>query len=116
VLRDADSQLIYVPNSQLTTASITNSGRRSHLRVAGEFALRVADSPKLPQLLAALAAELAQLPQVDQSATPVAVNVSGVRSRVMASSPLPSRANACARSFRQPACRSACPRCSAAAS
>lgn len=77
VLRDADSQLIYVPNAMLTTSSITNGGRRSHLRVTGEFALRVSDSPKLPQLLAALSAELAQLPQVDESTTPIAVNVAG---------------------------------------
>lgn len=77
VLRDADSQLIYVPNTQLTTASITNSARRSHLRVTGEFALRVSDSPRLPTLLAALSAELAALPQVDESATPVAVDVAG---------------------------------------
>ena len=77
VLRDADSQLIYVPNSQLTSMSITNSGRRSHMRVTGEFVLRVSDAPKLPQLLASLSSELAQLPQVDVAATPVAVNVAG---------------------------------------
>ena len=77
VLRDADSQLIYVPNSQLTSMSITNSGRRSHMRVTGEFVLRVSDAPRLPQLLASLSSELAQLPQVDTAATPVAVNVAG---------------------------------------
>ena len=67
-----------VPISKgLPAMSITNSGRRSHMRVTGEFVLRVSDAPKLPKLLASLSSELAQLPQVDAAATPVAVNVAG---------------------------------------
>ncbi len=77
VLRDAESQLIIVPNALLTNATLVNAGRRTHTRLTGEFALRVADAQRLEPLLSALRAELGKLPLVDERASPAQVTVGG---------------------------------------
>ena len=77
VLRDAESCLIYVPNTALTNATISNAGRRTHTRVAGDFTLRASDAARLPTLLPALLSELARLPQLDESRERAAVTVGG---------------------------------------
>ncbi len=77
VLKDDESQLIYVPNGALTNQTISNAGRRTHTRVAGEFAVRYADVPRLEALLADARAELRTLPQLDEGPAPVAVTVAG---------------------------------------
>ena len=78
VLRDAESQLIYVPNSALTNQTISNAGRRSHTRVQGELLARHVDAAKLERLLDGVAAALRTLPQIDERAAPVAVTISQV--------------------------------------
>lgn len=76
-LKDADSQLIYVPNSALANQTVTNSARRTHTRLAGELVIRYADVPRLESLVAAIVADLRALPHLDERTSPVAVTVSG---------------------------------------
>jgi small-conductance mechanosensitive channel len=77
VLRDAESQLIYVPNAALTNQTISNAGRRTHTRLAGDVTLRYADVPRLEAMLAAVRAALRQMPQLDERCEPVGVFVAG---------------------------------------
>jgi small-conductance mechanosensitive channel len=79
VLRDAESQLIYVPNASLTNQTISNAGRRTHTRLSGDLTLRYEDVPRLEATLAAVAAALRALPQLDERAAPVGVFVSGYK-------------------------------------
>jgi len=76
-MRDLDQQIVYVPNAQLISQSVTNTTRATHTRLLANITLRFEDLPRLEALIAALSANLRKQSQLDEKAGPTVVAIVG---------------------------------------
>ncbi|AUM11455.1 mechanosensitive ion channel family protein [Ketobacter alkanivorans] len=69
VIRTFDKRPLYVPNSTFTSIALENPSRMSHRRIYETMGVRYDDVAKLPSIVSAVKAMLAEHPEVDHNQT-----------------------------------------------